>query len=62
APRRSRGAVTGIFYVACYLGFGLPVLLTTIEPSVGIVAPMIVLAIVAAGASAARAIRLQRTA
>ncbi|GAA3725930.1 MFS transporter [Gordonia hankookensis] len=62
APRRSRGAVTGIFYVACYLGFGLPVLLTTIEPSVGIVAPMIVLTIVAAAASAARAIRLQRTA
>ncbi|MYR06335.1 MFS transporter [Gordonia sp. SID5947] len=60
APRRSRGAVTGIFYVACYLGFGLPVLLTTIEPSAGIVAPMIVLAIAAAAASASRAIRLRR--
>lgn len=59
-PLRSRGAVTGIFYVACYLGFGLPVLLTTLEPSTGITAPMVVLAVVAAMASVQRAIRLHR--
>ncbi|MFW0796232.1 MFS transporter [Gordonia sp. CPCC 205515] len=60
APVRSRGAVTGIFYVACYLGFGLPVLLTTITPWTGITAPMVVLAVAAAIASAQRAIRLRR--
>lgn len=47
APTRLRGTLTGIFYTATYLGFGLPVLLVTIEPSVGIVAPMVVLAVLA---------------
>ncbi|AZG45059.1 MFS transporter [Gordonia insulae] len=59
-PRHHRGAVTGIFYVACYLGFGLPVLITTITPSVGIVAPMVVLAVAAGVASAGRALRIRR--
>ncbi len=57
-PPAHRGAVTGIFYVACYLGFGLPVFLTTITPTVGLVAPMILLAAAAVAASASRAVRL----
>lgn len=61
-PQQQRGTVTGIFYVACYLGFGLPVLLTAITPSVGLVAPMVVLAVAAAIASVSRAIRLRHNA
>ncbi|MGV9710664.1 MFS transporter [Gordonia sp. NPDC003424] len=61
-PARSRGAVTGIFYVACYLGFGLPVLLTTIAPWTGITVPLVVLAVAAGVAAAQRAVRLRRTA
>ena len=49
-----------MFYVACYLGFGLPVLLTSIRPSTGVVAPLVVLAAAAAVASLARALRLRR--
>lgn len=59
-PSENRGAVTGMFYVACYLGFGLPVLLTSIRPSTGVVAPLVVLAAAAAVASLARALRLRR--
>ncbi|ROZ83980.1 MFS transporter [Gordonia sp. OPL2] len=59
-PPAHRGGVTGIFYVACYLGFGLPVLLTTIAPTVGLIAPMVVLALAAAASSAGRAVRLHR--
>ncbi|MGB3708283.1 MFS transporter, partial [Gordonia sp. (in: high G+C Gram-positive bacteria)] len=36
APLDKRGLATGIFYVGTYLGFGLPVLLRSIAPSVGI--------------------------
>jgi MFS family permease len=61
APPRIRGSLTGVFYVGTYLGFGLPVLLVLIEPSVGIVAPMVVLAVLAAAASAARARRLAQS-
>ncbi|MGW0035943.1 MFS transporter [Gordonia sp. NPDC003376] len=59
-PPAHRGAVTGIFYVACYLGFGLPVLVTTLAPTVGLTTPMVVLAAAAVTASVARAVRLRR--
>ncbi|WP_445167746.1 MFS transporter [Mycolicibacterium sp. Dal123E01] len=57
SPARLRGTLTGIFWAVTYLGFGLPVLLVTIEPTVGITAPMIVLGVVAAGAAVVRAVR-----
>jgi MFS family permease len=47
SPPRLRGTLTGIFWAVTYLGFGLPVLLVTIEPAVGIATPMIVLSVVA---------------
>ncbi|WP_020789413.1 MFS transporter [Gordonia sp. NB41Y] len=59
-PPARRGAVTGAFYVACYLGFGLPVLVTTLAPTVGLTTPMVVLAAAAIVASTSRAVRLRR--
>ncbi|MBM7368691.1 MFS transporter [Gordonia hydrophobica] len=47
-PPTARGMVTGIFYVFTYLGFGLPVLMATIEQSVGGSLPLVVLAVLAA--------------
>jgi hypothetical protein len=55
SPPRLRGTLTGIFWAVTYLGFGLPVLLVTIEPVVGITAPMIVLSIVAVAVAVLRA-------
>jgi hypothetical protein len=40
--------LTGIFYVGTYLGFGLPVLLVVLEPSLGPSVPMLALAALAA--------------
>jgi MFS family permease len=57
SPPRLRGTLTGIFWAVTYLGFGLPVLLVTIEPVVGITAPMIVLSIVAVAVAVLRAVR-----
>lgn len=54
APARLRGILTGVFYVVTYLGFGLPVVLSTVEPSMGIVAPVLVLSATAAVAALVR--------
>ncbi len=59
APQHVRGALTGAFYALTYIGFGLPLLLT----SVGLRgAPIILTGMAALAASAAifRAIRLRR--
>jgi MFS family permease len=59
APQRVRGALTGVFYTATYIGFGLPLLLGT----VGAAASAIVLAVMAVLAMATainRAARLRR--
>jgi MFS family permease len=59
APRRLRGAVTGVFYVVAYVGFGLPLILATVSPAVS----AMILFLMALGASAAavsRAVRLRR--
>jgi MFS family permease len=59
APRHLRGAVTGVFYVVTYVGFGLPLILATVSPAVS----AIILFLMALGASAAavsRAVRLRR--
>jgi hypothetical protein len=57
APPRLRGALTGVFWSITYLGFGLPLLLVTIEPIAGAAVPMIVLAAVAAAVAAARVVQ-----
>jgi MFS family permease len=59
APRHLRGALTGVFYVVTYVGFGLPLILATVSPAVS----AIILFAMALGASAAavsRAVRLRR--
>jgi hypothetical protein len=59
APQRLRGALTGVFYVVTYVGFGLPLILATVGPA----ASAMILAVMAALASAAavsRALRLRR--
>ncbi len=59
APRRLRGALVGVFYVVTYVGFGLPLILTTVGSTVSAV----ILAVMAALASAtavSRAVRLRR--
>jgi MFS family permease len=59
APRRLRGAITGVFYVVTYVGFGLPLILATVSPAVSAT----ILFLMALGASAAavsRAVRLRR--
>jgi MFS family permease len=60
APQRVRGALTGVFYAVTYVGFGLPLLLTTLgsaELSATILAVMAVLALATA---VGRAVRLRR--
>lgn len=59
SPPAVRGALTGVFYAVTYLGFGLPVLLVTIEPAVGETAPMVVLASLAGAVAVARAVRVR---
>lgn len=59
APQRLRGALTGTFYTVSYIGFGLPMLLSTIGSAK---AAAIILAVMAVGAlatAAARAMRLR---
>jgi MFS family permease len=60
APQRVRGALTGAFYTVSYVGFGLPLLLSTVgsaKDSAMILAVMVVLALVTA---VSRAVRLRR--
>jgi MFS family permease len=59
APQRLRGALTGAFYTVTYVGFALPLILTTIGSAVS----ALILAVMAALASAtavSRAVRLRR--
>jgi MFS family permease len=62
SPPRLRGTLTGIFWAVTYLGFGLPVLLVTIEPTVGITTPMIVLSVAAVAVAMLRAASAKRAA
>ena len=59
APQRLRGALVGAFYVVTYIGFGLPLILTTVGPALSafILATM---ALVALGTAVIRAVRLRR--
>lgn len=61
APRGSHGTVIGIFYVFTYLGFGLPVLLEALLPTVGAALPLFVLAGLALLSALVRGLQLSRT-
>lgn len=56
APQRVRGALTGIFYSVTYIGFALPLLLTT----VGFDGSRLILAAMAALAASAAVLRIVR--
>jgi hypothetical protein len=59
APRRLRGVLTGLFYVVTYIGFGLPLILTTVRPAVSAMI-LFVMALLASAAAVGRAARLRR--
>ncbi|MEA5155865.1 MFS transporter [Raineyella sp.] len=61
APPASRGLAIGVFYVFTYLGFGLPVFLETVRPSLGPSLPLFVLAAVALAAAAIRTVHVLAT-
>ena len=61
APQHVRGALTGMFYALTYIGFGLPLLLTTVESDVS-QAILAVMAVMASTAAVSRAARLRRDA
>jgi MFS family permease len=58
APQHVRGALTGAFYALTYIGFGLPLLLTTVGFS-GAPVILVVMAALAAAAAIFRTIRLR---
>jgi len=61
APKRLRGALVGAFYVVTYIGFGLPLILTTVGPTVS-TAVLAVMAALASLTAVSRAVRLRRDA
>ena len=60
APQRVRGGLTGIFYVVTYIGFGLPLLLTTIGSPRASAMILTGMAVLASLAAVTRALRLSR--
>lgn len=61
APARSHGIAVGIFYVAAYLGFGLPVIMEVLLPVAGARAPFVVLALLALVSAVIRSLQIART-
>jgi hypothetical protein len=59
-PQHVRGALTGVFYAVTYIGFGLPLLLTTIGSAEQSAMILNAMAVLAAGAAISRAVRLRR--
>jgi MFS family permease len=59
APQRLRGALTGAFYVATYVGFGLPLILTTVGSAFSAMI-LFAMAVLASAAAVGRAVRLRR--
>jgi hypothetical protein len=59
APRHLRGALTGVFYVVTYIGFGLPLILATVSPGVSAMV-LFTMALGASAAAVSRAVRLRR--
>ncbi|MEB4209340.1 MFS transporter [Mycobacterium sp. 94-17] len=59
APPHLRGALTGLLYVVMYVGFALPLVLATVGSAASAVI-LCVMAMLAAAAAIARAVRLRR--
>jgi MFS family permease len=59
ARQRLRGALTGVFYVVTYIGFGLPLLLATIGSTVSAMI-LAVMAVLASATAVSRTVRLRR--
>nr|WP_240188948.1 MFS transporter [Nakamurella flavida] len=59
SPAAVRGTLTGAFYVATYLGFGVPIALEALRPSVGDRLPLVVLAVAAVAVASIRWWRLR---
>jgi len=60
APQRVRGTLTGVFYAVTYIGFGFPLLLTTLGSAKQSAMILAVMAVLAAGTAISRAVRLRR--
>jgi MFS family permease len=60
APQHVRGALTGVFYAVTYIGFGLPLLLTTLGSAKQSAMILAVMAALASAAALGRAVRLRR--
>ena len=60
APQHVRGALTGVFYAVTYIGFGLPLLLTTLGSAKQSAIILGLMAVLAAGTAISRAVRLRR--
>lgn len=60
APQRVRGALTGAFYTVCYVGFGLPLLLSTVGSVKSSAIILAVMAVLASATAVSRAVRLRR--
>jgi len=61
-PPERRGTLTGTFYLATYLGFGVPPLLEAVRPAMGTSTPLLALAGLASLAAVSRWWRLRRIA
>jgi MFS family permease len=60
APQRLRGALTGAFYTVSYIGFGLPMLLSTVGSREASATILTVMAVLASATAIGRAARLRR--
>lgn len=61
APPSSRGLVIGVYYTFTYLGFGLPVLLESLDPALGPSVPLLWLAGAAAVVAVLRVVQIRFT-
>jgi MFS family permease len=59
APQQLRGALTGVFYVVTYVGFGLPLVLATVGSATSAMM-LSVMAVLASATAVSRAVRLRR--
>lgn len=59
APPTHRGTLIGVFYVATYLGFGLPLLLTLLTPYAGVALPALGFSLLALLLATGRTLQLR---
>ncbi|GAB3593569.1 MFS transporter [Corynebacterium faecale] len=58
-PTGRRGTAIGIYYVFTYLGFGLPVLLDALLPTMGATLPLLLVAALAVGSAVIRTVQIR---